>query len=118
MLKTNLPTAAVTAMLGAFSFGIIAPTADAVPTTGNAAIIAVAANPTIEAAYVKKKIVVKKKGYKKTTRIYSRSRYHRGYGYYGFGYYHPPRAYSCGKFVRTVRYVHHRRVVRVVRRGC
>ena len=117
MLKTNLPAAAVTAMLGAFSFGIVAPTANAVPAIGNPSTIAVAADPTIKAAYVKKKIVVKKKGYKKTTRIYSRTRHRTGYGY-ALGYYHPPRAYSCGKYVRTVRYVHHRRVVKVVRRGC
>jgi hypothetical protein len=112
MLGMNLPKTAAALIFAAASFGLVAPSADAV--VGSSAPVVTDSN--IQLAYVKKKVVVKKKGYKKTTTVYSRNRHPYGNAY-GFSVYRPYVA-SCRTVVKYVKYRNHKHSVRVVRRVC
>jgi hypothetical protein len=109
MFTQNIPATALTLALGAFSLGLVPATANAV-TTGSPTFTS-QTSPVVQVAYVKKKVVIKKKGVKKTTVVVR----HRPRGYaYGF-YAHRP--YHCKSVIRYVKDRHHH-MVRVVRRSC
>ena len=113
MLRTNLATAAATLVLSAFGLGLVSPTAEALSPIGSAPLVSTAAPSTVPIAYVKKKIVVKKKGTKKTTIVY---RHRPGVHTYGVIAYHP-RYYGCRTVIKYVKERNHR-MVKVVRRAC
>jgi hypothetical protein len=93
MSRKSLVVAIATILVGASSLGVVASTADAVTAIGNNSTIITA--PEIQLAYVRKKVIVKKKGHHKTVWVYNRSnnglryRHRRGtYAYYYGGYYY------------------------------
>jgi len=126
MSRKHLPIAAAALILAASSFGLVSPTAEAVTAIGgNAASITPASNPNLQLAYVKKKVVIKKKTgnrtVKKTVTTYSRPgyRYHYGDRGYSFGFSAYPQSYSnCRSVVKYVKYRHQHKSVRTVRRVC
>jgi hypothetical protein len=93
MLRKNLAASTIGLVLTAFSFGVLAPAAEALTPAGSTTPLTVS-DPNIQLAYVKK-VVVKKK-HKKTVFVYNRKRHglrfrtkRAGYRYYYGGYWYP-----------------------------
>ena len=95
MSRMSLPVFAAALTIGAFSVGFGASTAGAVTAISSNATISTTADPNLQLAYVKKKVVVKKKGVTRKIWVYDRGkngarfRYKHGpYVYYYGGYYY------------------------------
>src|SRR5262245_39036898 len=92
MIKVTLAAATV---LAGLSFGVTAPTASAVTAIGNSSLSPIVSGGRFDTvAYVKKKVVVNKKG-KKTVWVYIESKHgvryrakRPGFAYYYGGYYY------------------------------
>src|SRR6476661_6681013 len=97
MLRMSLPVLAATLVVGAFGVGLSAPYAYAATPPASNLTLGTVAEPSLKVAYVKKKVVVKRKGHRvvKKTFVYSRAKYgarfryrHGPYRYYYGGYYY------------------------------